>query len=51
MNIEEALEILISAAKEEALTQKFEEEFERYDEILRAVEMVENYEYNKIENE
>lgn len=50
MNIEEALEILISAAKEEALTQKFEEEFERYDEILRAVEIVENYEYNKIEN-
>ena len=41
MNIEEALDILISAAKEEAMTQKFEEEFDEYDKILNAISSVE----------
>jgi len=33
MQLDEALEIVLEAAEAEALTQKFEEEFEKVDEI------------------
>ena len=37
MKIDEALEIVLDAADAEALTQKFEEEFEKVDEIRAAM--------------
>ena len=40
MQIHEALEIVLAAADAEALTQKFEEEFEKVDEIRAAMNVV-----------
>jgi len=40
MQIHEALEIVLDAADAEALTQKFEEEFEKVDEIKAAINVV-----------
>ena len=40
MQIHEALEIVLAAADAEALTQKFEEEFEKVDEIKAAINVV-----------
>lgn len=43
MKLEEALETIIESAREEALTQKFEEMFDKYDEIVYAIDVVENW--------
>ena len=40
MQLDEALEIVLNAAEAEALTQKFEEEFEKVDEIKAAINVV-----------
>lgn len=40
MQLDEALEIVLDAADAEALTQKFEEEFEKVDEIRAAMSVV-----------
>jgi len=40
MQLDEALEIVLEAAEAEALTQKFEEEFEKVDEIRAAMNVV-----------
>jgi len=40
MQLDEALEIVLDAADAEALTQKFEEEFEKVDEIKAAINVV-----------
>jgi len=40
MQIDEALEVVLEAADAEALTQKFEEEFEKVDEIRAAMSVV-----------
>ena len=40
MQIDEALEIVLNAAEAEAFTQKFEEEFEKVDEIKAAINVV-----------
>lgn len=40
MQLDEALEIVLAAADAEALTQKFEEEFDKVDEIRAAVNVV-----------
>jgi hypothetical protein len=40
MQLDEALEIVLDAADAEALTQKFEEEFEKVDEIRAAINVV-----------
>ena len=40
MQLDEALEIVLEAADAEALTQKFEEEFEKVDEIKAAMNVV-----------
>jgi len=40
MQIDEALEIVLNAAEAEALTQKFEEEFKKVDEIKAAINVV-----------
>lgn len=40
MQLDEALEVLLEAAEAEALTQKFEEEFEKVDEIKAAMSVV-----------
>ena len=40
MQLNEALEIVLAAADAEALTQKFEEEFEKVDEIRAAMNVV-----------
>jgi len=40
MQIDEALEIVLEAADAEALTQKFEEEFDKVDEIKAAINVV-----------
>ena len=40
MQLDEALEIVLEAAEAEALTQKFEEEFEKVDEIRAAMSVV-----------
>ena len=40
MQLDEALEIVLEAADAEALTQKFEEEFEKVDEIKAAISVV-----------
>ncbi len=40
MQLDEALEIVLAAADAEALTQKFEEEFEKVDEIKAAMNVV-----------
>lgn len=40
MQLDEALEIVLAAADAEALTQKFEEEFDKVDEIKAAVNVV-----------
>ena len=40
MQLDEALEIVLEAAEAEALTQKFEEEFEKVDEIRAAISVV-----------
>lgn len=40
MQLDEALEIVLAAADAEALTQKFEEEFEKVDEIRAAMNVV-----------
>jgi hypothetical protein len=43
MKLEEALETIIESAREEALTQKFEEMFDKYDEIVYAIDVVEKW--------
>ena len=40
MQLDEALEVVLAAADAEALTQKFEEEFEKVDEIRAAMNVV-----------
>ena len=40
MQLDEALEIVLNAADAEALTQKFEEEFKKVDEIKAAINVV-----------
>jgi hypothetical protein len=40
MQLNEALEIVLAAADAEALTQKYEEEFEKVDEIRAAMNVV-----------
>lgn len=40
MQLDEALEVVLAAADAEALTQKFEEEFEKVDEIRAAISVV-----------
>ena len=40
MQLDEALEIVLAAADAEALTQKYEEEFEKVDEIRAAMNVV-----------
>ena len=40
MQLDEALEVVLDAADAEALTQKFEEEFEKVDEIRAAMNVV-----------
>lgn len=40
MQLDEALEIVLAAADAEALTQKFEEEFKKVDEIRAAMSVV-----------
>ena len=40
MQLYEALEVVLEAAEAEALTQKFEEEFEKVDEIKAAINVV-----------
>ena len=40
MQIDEALEIVLNDAEAEALTQKFEEEFKKVDEIKAAINVV-----------
>ena len=48
MNLEEALETIIESAKEEALTQKFEEMFDKYNEIIYAIDVVEKWMYKNL---
>jgi uncharacterized protein YutD len=43
MKLEEALETIIESAREEALTQKFEEMFDKYDKIVYAIDVVEKW--------
>lgn len=55
MQIDEALEIVLEAADAEALTQKFEEEFKKVDEIKAAMNIVrlfaETADLTKIQND
>ena len=55
MQIDEALEIVLNAADAEALTQKFEEEFKKVDEIKAAINVVrlfaETADLTKIQND
>ena len=55
MQLDEALEVLLEAADAEALTQKFEEEFEKVDEIKAAINVVrlfaETADLTKIQND
>ena len=55
MQIDEALEIVLEAADAEALTQKFEEEFKKVDEIKAAINVVrlfaETADLTKIQND
>jgi hypothetical protein len=55
MQIDEALEIVLNAADAEALTQKFEEEFKKVDEIKAAMNIVrlfaETADLTKIQND
>lgn len=55
MQLDEALEIVLNAADAEALTQKFEEEFKKVDEIKAAINVVrlfaETADLTKIQND
>jgi len=55
MQLDEALEIVLDAADAEALTQKFEEEFDKVDEITAAMNVVrlfvETSDFTKIQND
>jgi hypothetical protein len=55
MQIDEALEIVLNAADAEAMTQKFEEEFKKVDEIKAAMNIVrlfaETADLTKIQND
>ena len=55
MQLDEAFEVVLAAADAEALTQKFEEEFEKVDEIKAAINVVrlfaETADLTKIQND
>lgn len=51
MNIEEAIDIVIEAAREEAVTQKFNDEFEKHSVIMYAANMLENWSYKNVTSE
>jgi len=43
MDIQQAIEIVLNSAREAATTQKFEEEFEKEKQTLKACEIVEEF--------
>lgn len=51
MNIEEAIDVVINAAREEAVTQKFNDEFEKHSMIMYAANMLETWAYKNVSSE